>query len=836
MAAKLANLAKMRCGPVGTGPFVLTLPAPGFLSFTQAGVQDGDVVTYAVETARGEREIGRGTWSATEQQLTRGVVLNSTNGNALLNLVVGCDVGITAAAQDIDLVYNRAANFTVDQQDQARANIGAAAAAISGYYASTLSAAEASKFPGSAQSVTVARFDAASPVMNALYYRVASEPAQTVGKFRSSDRLLPNGDVDAANGGWFQYVLRNGYAHASDFGSGIVSLLRARSVSPNIICADGEDYVFSLPEHVLSYTTENFDILAGKSRWIVGATDARFLTAVRAWEVQQSVSAISGSSVTVANGAVYAPGDIVKIFDETALPSYPLAGKQGEDAVVYSIAGNVLTLTQALVYTYNVATCQLARYRRATQSLHLGDIVNPNKVSHDRLLFWNACVQPKVRIDRVDYVWGMVNYFLSCHEGEARIGWITHGDQSSSYGHVFQNSTGGQASVSGGRVRHLIDGGGSADGATGPSAYGASTGWVGTGMSSGSLSAGFVTHHGAVNVKYKDLVGINCTGVVSSRAVGMVVEDPFFINCTTPVGTFRQYAEGEAVTDNTLILNPVLRDCRSFLSSSGEGSGTVIWDGGSAHLKAGASTTGCMQTNGKLILRGGASFVFDGTTSGRFINTQAGCTGVEMRDAKLLYNSTPPSRLIRNDGGLSLLINVHGLEVVAPGTLTAIYGSSSVLAAGSSFGDIRVPNGLTSPVEGFTWDQVRPYVDGPVMSGYAAFEPVLSRIQQDQSFTGGVRTPSISLGVITTGTVVLDPGDGPKQYLTNNGAFKLEHVAFDGDVDLLVTNGASAGSVDLTFYGSAIGGAALTTTSGHSFRIISSRNNGQSTLSIQARQ
>jgi len=105
---------------------------------------------------------------------------------------------------------------------------------------------------------------------------------------------------------------------------------------------------------------------------------------------------------------------------------------------------------------------------------------------------------------------------------------------------------------------------------------------------------------------------------------------------------------------------------------------------------------------------------------------------------------------------------------------------------------------------------------------------------EDQVLTGGVRVTSKSLA---TGSITLDPGDRPLQYITNNGAFTITAPANDGSLLLLVTNGASAGAI--TFSGFTVSssvGDALTTTNAHNFVISVVRINGVATYTIKALQ
>ena len=105
----------------------------------------------------------------------------------------------------------------------------------------------------------------------------------------------------------------------------------------------------------------------------------------------------------------------------------------------------------------------------------------------------------------------------------------------------------------------------------------------------------------------------------------------------------------------------------------------------------------------------------------------------------------------------------------------------------------------------------------------------------NQTITGGFSVTPNSLGTMSSFT--LNPASGNYQYGTNNGAFTLTAPTSDCAVDLLVTNGASAGSI--TFSGFTVGsstGDALTTTNGHKFIVSIRRIDGTSTYIIKALQ
>jgi microcystin-dependent protein len=97
-------------------------------------------------------------------------------------------------------------------------------------------------------------------------------------------------------------------------------------------------------------------------------------------------------------------------------------------------------------------------------------------------------------------------------------------------------------------------------------------------------------------------------------------------------------------------------------------------------------------------------------------------------------------------------------------------------------------------------------------------------------------TPN-NIGTVSSGTTTPAAASGNYQYLTNNGAFTLAAPAADCAIDLLVTNGASAGAITFSgFTVSASTGDSLTTTNTSKFVISIRRINAVSTYIIKALQ
>lgn len=95
---KLANLARMIVVGGGTGPLTLTSAAPASLTFSQAGINNGDTVSYAIRSEN-DSEVGHGVYDS--GVLTRTTVLASTNGGLPIEVTGAAEVFITLLAEDL---------------------------------------------------------------------------------------------------------------------------------------------------------------------------------------------------------------------------------------------------------------------------------------------------------------------------------------------------------------------------------------------------------------------------------------------------------------------------------------------------------------------------------------------------------------------------------------------------------------------------------------------------------------------------------------------------------------------------------------------------------------
>lgn len=108
--ALLYDLAVMTVASApGVGTIHLGGALPPYLTFAQAGVTDGQTVSYSISDGTLNSECGRGVYTAAGTTLSRSP-LHSTNGNAAINASGNSIVRISLLAEDMLFTINAAGN------------------------------------------------------------------------------------------------------------------------------------------------------------------------------------------------------------------------------------------------------------------------------------------------------------------------------------------------------------------------------------------------------------------------------------------------------------------------------------------------------------------------------------------------------------------------------------------------------------------------------------------------------------------------------------------------------------------------------------------------------
>lgn len=163
-----------------------------------------------------------------------------------------------------------------------------------------------------------------------------------------------------------------------------------------------------------------------------------------------------------------------------------------------------------------------------------------------------------------------------------------------------------------------------------------------------------------------------------------------------------------------------------------------------------------------------------------------------------------------------------------PSTFTA---ASSSVAAFMDFAEATSNGSNRSRIKAATAmaadaDVVLPSASGELLS-----------TNETKLITKGFTITPYNGGTVTTGTITPDPANANYQYYTNNGAHTIAAPSADCAIDILVTNGASAGAI--TFSGFTVGastGSPYVLTSTFKFILSIRRINGTSTYSWYALQ
>ena len=116
---KFVNLARVNTATIGTGTVTLGSTVSGFLSFADAGLIDGDIISYAIKEGA-TSEVGIGTYNTAGPTVTRSTILKSTSANNALNLGGNAQIAVTASAEDFDFALNTQTGtaYTILQTDR----------------------------------------------------------------------------------------------------------------------------------------------------------------------------------------------------------------------------------------------------------------------------------------------------------------------------------------------------------------------------------------------------------------------------------------------------------------------------------------------------------------------------------------------------------------------------------------------------------------------------------------------------------------------------------------------------------------------------------------------
>jgi hypothetical protein len=126
--------------------------------------------------------------------------------------------------------------------------------------------------------------------------------------------------------------------------------------------------------------------------------------------------------------------------------------------------------------------------------------------------------------------------------------------------------------------------------------------------------------------------------------------------------------------------------------------------------------------------------------------------------------------------------------------------------------------------------------DGTVDYTSILFPGAVLQPNVTNNLTIGFTFTPYNVGTISTGTLTPNAVNGNYQYYTNNGAHTLAAPGADCAMDVLITNGATAGAITFTGFAGGATGDALTTTSGNKFLISIRRINATAMYLVKALQ
>jgi hypothetical protein len=165
---------------------------------------------------------------------------------------------------------------------------------------------------------------------------------------------------------------------------------------------------------------------------------------------------------------------------------------------------------------------------------------------------------------------------------------------------------------------------------------------------------------------------------------------------------------------------------------------------------------------------------------------------------------------------------------------TGTYHTGTINAASYTVGSSFVANSIGVTTSGFANITGTTYLGGAVTLGASANLDAGS----SSYVLGGFSVVSYNLGTLSSGTTTLNPGNGNYQYYTNNGAHTIAAPTRDCAIDILITNGASAGSITFSGFTADVDnvGDIYATTNTYKFLLMIRRINSISTYVFKALQ
>lgn len=310
-------------------------------------------------------------------------------------------------------------------------------------------------------------------------------------------------------------------------------------------------------------------------------------------------------------------------------------------------------------------------------------------------------------------------------------------------------------------------------------------------------------------------------GTVASATIGQLG----IYTAATTIGGLASCNNGYVGTDGAGV-----NACRTTLNSSLQSSitalGTIatgVWQG----TPVGGTYGGTGVNNGASTITLGGSLTLSGAFPTTF--TVTGSTSVTLPTSGTLLNQNGTSGGVPYYSSSSTVGSSAALSannpVIGGGAGTAPSSGSrsgNTTNFGTVSGSLTSGNGLKADASGNIVD----FGSVPASLSVA-----------DQTLSGGANVNPFSIGTVSSGTTLIDCGQSPLQFMTNNGASIIAAPTIGGSCIIYVVNGASAGAISFSgFTVSSNTGDALNTTNGNKFFISIVRINGVSNYVVRALQ